>query len=278
MCDDSKRQGGRAHSASCCDDFCDVKFGSLQHAIGECRKMMECCCSWKALDKPSFIHGYKKLHVAIVVHFRISAEPRDYYLVFHSVPPRYRHGKRAAARSRDVRVTHTSDVGTECKADSMLSVGYLGEFPDKVIASGVPLTSWVWLEPAQCWPKIFGVDRDLGFFVALRDAAFEIRWVVSPGKVNVFLGGSVPESLVSPMHDGIKGVTRQRDRLSPLSGQSIRDGELADVLDDMFPGLRINLFDATEVLSTSEAPRGDIEFLECFATPVDVIIGGDKMM
>lgn len=257
------------------DDLPGFLFKDLDRTLGLCREMSERVSNNYIAQRHAFVKGYVENKLCAVCQFKACGYDGQYEFVFHRIPFQLRHSEAATATMHCTNESgeDTSQRGrSEGQVKGVLPVGYLGQFSDKVIASGVTITSGVWLQRAKRWPKFwgdFGVGRS-GLLANSPQAVFEVDWRVGPREVDGFLRrlpngrktsvGRLVET-VADMGECLGGAFSD-DRRKPFD-----QNNLMDFLSRIF----VYIDDAFEGVSFEEGPALGIVLLDSFLSPTECL-------
>ena len=194
---------------------------SIQDSLRVCQKIAQGSSEISSLQRRGFIKDYVHMECVLIVRFYAAGEPGEYDLVFHRVPARiaqleFCRPLHAAGETGEI---NTGNCGTKIQSDRMLPISYLGQFPNKVMASGVGIRSAVWLQPAQDIPQLYW-DSNLGCLPRLGLGAqfiIKVCGTIGPGEVNGVLGG-MADGRTRGINGTVKRVPYVQQRLVCFSG------------------------------------------------------------
>jgi len=229
--------------------------------IGFLDELHQCTNNADALKRAGLIKDYLKLQIVICLRLSHVSTARDYYLILHRVPPHFGKMKPPIYNgSADIQPAY---VGRCLEADSMLPIGYRGESTNNVIASGVTLTSGVWLLPLE-WLPDFGRQPS-------RQKSFEVGvGILRPRIVDVSLrsfsyGGA---GRVSHL---VERVFDMEDSFSSPLPYGFGDWHRKDKFDFIESNIRIELNNSSAIARSEERIVGCMQIKECFTRPFECL-------
>ena len=152
-----------------------------------------------------------------------------------------------------------ADTGERAEADCMLPIGYLGHSMKQIVASGVPITSGIWLLPFYDLPKVGG-----DFFAT--EITFDLAGTLHPGEVRSRprlskCYTSRVETLIERVPDIVQG-------LGGLASDGARQSSVCLDLEAMVLGLVVRLYDDAHSVR-EEVLTQTVKFVDGFCCPLE---------
>lgn len=244
------------------------------------RKMLQGNNRRSPLQKAGPVKDYVDLSIVICINVRLGVRGApDYQFLFHRVPraPRVflstNMQSEAALPSMDQPLplppndNLLGDGGND-QPNGVFGVGYLGHFADKIVASGVGITSGVWLLPFDTIPKL---PRNGGAFLTPLEAPDQIGGGVFSPRVVTWTDG--PRDCFAGREDSlVEAMPQIVDGLGPPPGNNVRGRFPLHELERVFSQIFVELFDEFEgFLVFGESSKSRRPFIDCFVCPFDQI-------
>ena len=247
--------------------------------FGTIRKLVQNRKGGYIPKRHGFIKSYMNVDLVVIVHMRSWRHLGEKYLVFHRTPrssagfvPREpRHGTGGLNDRR---------CGGDTEAESMLSVGELGQFPNCVVAPGVTISSKVWLFPCYDIPKFGGNG-------ALVKASGEVVGGSTPREMEISFSRNLFNRTTCSVDSLVKRVPEVLEGFESSSlngfGKWSGDPELMDFIsrlrlyiDDFSIGCSW-LCKGGADFEREELDQLGIDLVECFPCPSDTFLRAIKM-
>jgi hypothetical protein len=137
----------------------------------------------KLKDRPTrgLVEGYKRGQFEAVLHCRPPRAVEEFQFCFRAIPKGPRRNR--YRRSLNASDPQTPNVNTDHKRDIMLvGIGERAESSQIVIAAGIPVPSWVWLERLQ---SLVEFDGNVAAHSLSGKYTFEVAGVLPEGEIGL---------------------------------------------------------------------------------------------
>ncbi|WP_422907338.1 hypothetical protein [Primorskyibacter sp. 2E233] len=213
-----------------------------------------------------FVKDYVKSKSVLGYIINVSGQPHDFALIFHRIPARpsqLESARLSVSRKISFQEHKARDIWKECEVNCVLPIGYFGELSRNVIASGVTLTSAVWLERMDYRPE---------FWRELRRSAIKDSFCSGCGVGPRAIDGRIScenraEGNAGGVSSSVEGVLDALNSIKSLLFSRVGDVGCADNLDNNLPALKIFLSDFSQWAIIEERPAVNIKFVDSFIAP-----------
>ena len=210
-----------------------------------------------------FVKGYKRVDFDVLVIVRGFDDLKKGHLCFRAIPSGI-YKSDGGVISNDFHAQQASDFQSDTKSNAVLvGVGDPPEFPQCVIAAGIVVPSWVWLERAQDSVQL---DRDITASTFSRKYTFKVSGTVTKGEMHVIKSGlaqsdgSAVDRLVKSVPEVVDDVVRQKPHLRSRFPDDFRT-------EDSLSGIRLSIYDQAIWVVFEERLKQQIEPIEVVVRP-----------